>query len=81
MDIASKALEEARANLENVNASVEKSEFLKAEKRLLDARLAYLMAKDVDNLRKILPMPMRQLANTTALIVEPMKVTWWITRN
>jgi HlyD family secretion protein len=50
VDIASKALEEARANLENVNTSVEKSEFLKAEKRLLDARLAYQLAKDVNNL-------------------------------
>jgi HlyD family secretion protein len=50
VDIALKAMEEARADLENVNTSVEKSEFLKAEKRLLDARLAYLMAKDVNNL-------------------------------
>jgi len=50
VDLAFKALEEARANLENVNTSVEKSEFLKAEKRLLDARLAYLLAKDVNNL-------------------------------
>ncbi len=50
VDIAFKALEEARANLANVNTSVEKSEFLKAEKRLLDARLAYLLAKDVNNL-------------------------------
>ena len=50
VDIASKALEEARTNLENINTSVEKAEFLKAEKRLLDARLAYLMAKDVNNL-------------------------------
>ncbi len=50
VDVALKALEEARANLENVNTSVEKSEFLKAEKRLLDARLAYQLAKDVNNL-------------------------------
>ena len=50
VEIALKALEDARANLENVNASVEQSNFLKAEKRLLDARLAYLMAKDVNNL-------------------------------
>ncbi|CAG1012321.1 hypothetical protein ANAEL_04392 [Anaerolineales bacterium] len=50
VDIAFKALEEARSNLENVNTSVEKSEFLKAEKRLLDARLAYQLAKDVNNL-------------------------------
>lgn len=50
VDIAFKAMEESRANLENVSLSVEKSEFLKAEKRLLDARLAYLLAKDVNNL-------------------------------
>jgi HlyD family secretion protein len=50
VDIAFKALEEARANLENVNTSVEKSEFLKTEKRLLDARLAYQLAKDVNKL-------------------------------
>jgi HlyD family secretion protein len=50
VDIALKSMEEARAKLENVETSVEKSEFLKAEKRLLDARLAYLLAKDVDNL-------------------------------
>jgi len=50
VDIALKALEDARGNLENVSTSVEKSDFLKAEKRLLDARLAYLMAKDVNNL-------------------------------
>jgi HlyD family secretion protein len=50
VEIASKALEDARANLENVNVSVEQSNFLKAEKRLLDARLAYQMAKDVNNL-------------------------------
>jgi HlyD family secretion protein len=49
-DIAMKALEDAQAKLVNVNQSIEKSDFLKAEKRLLDARLAYLMAKDVNNL-------------------------------
>lgn len=43
-------LEEARGKLININQSVEKSEFLNAEKRLLDARIAYLMAKDVDKL-------------------------------
>jgi len=45
-----KALEDAKGNLENINVSVEQSNFLKAEKRLLDARLAYQMAKDVNNL-------------------------------
>jgi len=50
VDITLKALESARGNLENVGTSIDKSGFLKAEKRLLDARLAYLMAKDVNNL-------------------------------
>ncbi len=50
VEVALKALEDARGNLENVNVSVEQSNFLKAEMRLLDARLAYLMAKDVNNL-------------------------------
>ncbi len=49
-DIALKALTDAQSKLTNVNQSVEKSEFLTAEKRLLDARLAYLTAKDVNNL-------------------------------
>ena len=49
-DIALKALTDAQSKLANVNQSVEKSEFLTAEKRLLDARLAYLTAKDVNNL-------------------------------
>ncbi len=50
VEIALKALEDAKRNLENVNVSVEQSNFLKAEKRLLDARLAYQVAKDVNNL-------------------------------
>jgi len=50
VEVALKALVEARANLENVNVSVEQSNFLKVEKRLLDARLAYQMAKDVNDL-------------------------------
>ena len=49
-DIALKALTDTQSKLANVNQTVEKSEFLTAEKRLLDARLAYLMAKDVNNL-------------------------------
>jgi HlyD family secretion protein len=49
-DIALKALTDAQSKLANVNQSIEKSEFLTAEKRLLDARLAYLTAKDVNNL-------------------------------
>ena len=43
-------MNDAQAKLSNVNQSVEKTDFLKAEKRLLDARLAYLMAKDVNDL-------------------------------
>jgi multidrug efflux pump subunit AcrA (membrane-fusion protein) len=50
IDIALKTLNDAQAKLVNVNQSVEKADFLKAEKRLLDARLAYLMAKDVNDL-------------------------------
>jgi len=50
VEVALKALEAAKGNLENVNVSVEQSNFLKAEQRLLDARLAYQMAKDVNNL-------------------------------
>jgi multidrug efflux pump subunit AcrA (membrane-fusion protein) len=50
IDITLKALEDARAKLTNVNQSIEKSDFLNAEKRLLDARAAYLTAKAVNNL-------------------------------
>jgi HlyD family secretion protein len=50
VDIALKDMEDISGKLANVNLSVEKSEFLKAEKRLLNARLAYLTAKDVNNL-------------------------------
>ena len=49
-DIALKTLTDTQSKLANVNQSVEKSEFLTAEKRLLDARLAYLSARDVNNL-------------------------------
>jgi HlyD family secretion protein len=50
VDIALKAWEKAKSNLENVDLSVEKSDFLKAEQRLLNARLAYETAKNVDSL-------------------------------
>lgn len=50
VDIALKALDDAQGSLENINTSAEKSDFLKAEKRLLDARIAYLMAKNVNSL-------------------------------
>jgi len=52
VDINQKALEDAQSNLEKVTQSVGKADFLKAEKRLLDARLAYLIAKDVYNRTK-----------------------------
>ncbi len=45
-----KAWEEAKARLEGLNVSVEKAAFLAAEARLLQARLAYLTAKDVNYL-------------------------------
>jgi multidrug efflux pump subunit AcrA (membrane-fusion protein) len=50
VDIALKALEDASGKLENVNTSLGKSDFLNAEKRLLEARVAYLMAKNVNSL-------------------------------
>jgi len=50
VEITLKALEDAKGKLANVNVSVEKSDFLNAEKRLLAARLAYLTAKNVNNL-------------------------------
>jgi multidrug efflux pump subunit AcrA (membrane-fusion protein) len=50
VDIALKALDDIRGKLEAVNLSAEKTDFLKMEKRLLDARLAYVMAKNVDGL-------------------------------
>ncbi len=50
VDIALQALQDTKSKLANLNISVEKSDFLKAEKRLLDARLAYLTAKTVNDL-------------------------------
>ena len=49
VDIAQKAVQDAQANLESVSQVLEQASFLKAEQRLLDARLAYLIAKDVNN--------------------------------
>ena len=49
VDVAQKAVEEAQANLDKVSQALEQADFLKAEQRLLDARLAYLIAKDVNN--------------------------------
>jgi len=50
VDLARQTLEAAQANLINVSNSIEKADFLEAEKRLLNARLAYLMARDVHHL-------------------------------
>ena len=49
VDIAQRAVEDAQANLDSVSRALEQANFLKAEQRLLDARLAYLIAKDVNN--------------------------------
>lgn len=49
VDTAQKALEEAQASLTDVTGSLEKADFLKAEQRLLEARLAYLITREVNN--------------------------------
>ena len=49
VDLAYQDLGNAQSNMVNVSQSLEVAEFLEAEKRLLDARLEYLIAKDVDN--------------------------------
>ena len=49
VDINQKALEDAQTNLIQATQSVSQADFIQAEKRLLDARLAYLIAKDVNN--------------------------------
>ena len=48
VEMAQKAVEEAQANLASVSQSLEIADFLEAEQRLLDARLAYLIAQDVN---------------------------------
>lgn len=50
VDVALQAWDAAKTNLENLNISAERATFLQAEKRLLDARLAYSTAKDVNSL-------------------------------
>jgi len=47
-EISQKAVEDAQSNLASVSQSLEQVEFLKAEQRLLAARLAYLIAQDVN---------------------------------
>ena len=49
VEIAQKAVEDAQANLVAVSQSLEQADFLKAEQHLLDARLAYLIAQNVNN--------------------------------
>jgi len=49
VDIAQKAVQDAQVNLDNVSQMLEQANFLNAEQRLLDARLAYLIAKGVNN--------------------------------
>ncbi|HET9914350.1 MAG TPA: efflux RND transporter periplasmic adaptor subunit [Anaerolineales bacterium] len=49
VDLAHQKVEEAQANLDEVSRSLDKEDFLKAEQRMLEARLSYLIAKDVNN--------------------------------
>ena len=49
VELTYQALEDAQSNLNVVTQSLEAANFLKAEERLLAARLEYLIAKDVDN--------------------------------
>lgn len=46
---AQKAMEDAQADLTGLSQSLKQSDFLKAEQRLLDVRLAYLIAQTVNN--------------------------------
>jgi len=48
-ELARKEMEDAQENLVQVTQSLEQTDFLKAEQRLLDARLAYLIAQTVNN--------------------------------
>ena len=48
VELAYQALEDAQVNLDVVAQSLEAANFLKVEKRLLDARLDYLITKDVN---------------------------------
>ncbi|HJQ13431.1 MAG TPA: efflux RND transporter periplasmic adaptor subunit [Anaerolineales bacterium] len=48
VEAAHQAVEDAQAQLVSVTQLLEQADFLKAEQRLLDARLAYLIAQDVN---------------------------------
>ena len=49
VDVTREALEEAQANLTKVAQSLDVADFLKAEERVLNARLEYLIADDVND--------------------------------
>jgi multidrug resistance efflux pump len=49
VDAYQKEVEDAQSNLTKITQSVGKSDFITAEQRLLDARLAYLISRDVNN--------------------------------
>ncbi len=49
VDSTRKALDDAEANLTKTASSLDQENFLKAEERLLNARLAYLITQDVNN--------------------------------
>jgi multidrug resistance efflux pump len=49
VEMAQKEMEHAQANLVQVTQSLEQADFLQAEQRLLNARLAYLVAQTVNN--------------------------------
>jgi len=49
VDAAKKALDDAQANLTKMSSSLGSEDFLKAEERLLNARLSYLIKQDVNN--------------------------------
>lgn len=49
VDVTLKALEDAQANLTKVTQSLDVADFLKAENRVLDARLEYLITEDVND--------------------------------
>jgi len=49
VDLAKQGVDEAEANLTKVTQSLNNSDFLNAEQRLLNARIDYLVARDVSN--------------------------------
>ena len=48
VDTAQKAVQDAQANLDQYLAVIGQADFMKAEQRLLNARLAYLITKNVN---------------------------------